>query len=82
MEHTVVISSGSVKVTGVTAVVSVFEKEVEVKTEDNTLVIKGSGLAAEQLELKSGVILLKAERVYSVTYGKKSGRLDLKRLLK
>jgi sporulation protein YabP len=82
-KHTLIIDNcKKVSLTGLTGVVSIFEKEIEVTTENQRIIIKGSGLNANKLNVEDGTLVVDGDFIASVTYTDKAKRLSLKGMFK
>lgn len=71
--HTLTIEYGeacvNVRVTGVTGVTMLLEREAQLTLVDSRLNVRGAGLTANKLDVEDGVFELKAERIAAVNYG-------------
>ncbi len=82
-KHTLVIDNcKKVSLTGLTGVVSIFDKEIEVTTENQRVIIRGNGLNANKLNVEDGTLVVDGDFVASVTYTDKTKRLTLKGMFK
>ena len=54
--------------TGLTAVVSIFDKEIEVSSQDNRIIIKGVGLTANKLNVEEGTLIIEGDFISAVSY--------------
>ena len=82
-KHTLVIDANKkVTMTGLVGIVSIFEKEIEVLTIDNKIVLKGAGLSASKLDVEDGTLVVNGEFISSVTYFQKNQKITLKGIFK
>ena len=80
LPHSISYANGVITVNGVIKVVSVSEKEAQLKLTDGTLTIKGAGLNVAKLEREQGLVQLEVESVQSFTY--RQGGMNFKGLFR
>lgn len=76
------IKEKSVSVSGVTAVVSIDEKEAEILRASGRVTILGTNLQAQKLALEQGLLVLTADSVTSVKFGAPPKKFSLKNIFK
>ncbi len=82
-KHTLIVDNcKKVSLSGLTSVVSIFEKEIEVTTENQRVIIRGVGLNANKLNVEDGTLVVEGDFVASITYTDKAKRLSLKGMFK
>jgi len=82
-KHSLVIDANKkVTMTGLVSIVSIFEKEIEVLSVDNKIVIKGMGLTASKLDVEDGTLVVEGEFISSVAYFQKHQKITLKGIFK
>lgn len=78
-KHTLIVEKteqgANVKITGVTGVTMLLEREATLTLEEGRLSIRGAGLTANKLDVTDGVFELKAENIIAIGYngGNKKG---------
>lgn len=57
------------KITGVTGVKTLVDKEAQISLEDGVLIVRGSGITANKFDVDDGNLELNATNLVSLTYG-------------
>lgn len=79
-QHSFCYENNVLTVRGVTKVIAIDEKEVELKLDKNTLLIKGSGLNVVKLDKDQCVVVLETQTLRGLTY--RQGGLSFKGLFR
>lgn len=70
--HTLTLNAGDegflIKMTGVSGVKMLLDKEAQISLSEGTLVIKGGGITANKLDVDDGNLELNAANINSLTY--------------
>ena len=81
--HTICIDNNQkATLTGLTAVVSIFDKEIEVTSQDSRIIIRGNNLTASKLNVEDGTLTIEGNYISSVVYTLKLQKLSLKGMFK
>lgn len=82
MLHSLSYTANRITVSGIKNVISIYEKEAELEIENGRVVICGTQLAPQKLEIEDGTIILNCETLLSVTYGGMRKKFTFKKLFK
>lgn len=81
--HTIYIDDNKKAVlTGLSKVVSIFDREIEVTTATERITVRGVGLTASELNVAEGKLVIEGERIYSVVYSGQNKKINLKGMFK
>lgn len=67
---------------GIIGVVSIFDKEIEVLSANNRIIIKGVGLTASRLNVEEGSMVIEGEFIACISYLSKRQKLSFKGMFK
>ena len=82
-KHTISVEDNKkVNLSGLIGVVSIFDKEIELLSNDNRIVIKGSGLTASKLNIEDGTMVIHGDFISSVNYLPKIKKISFKGIFK
>lgn len=81
--HTICIDNNQkATLTGLTGVVSIFDKEIEVTTQDSRIIIRGNSLTASKLNVEDGTLTIEGSYISSVIYTQKRQKISFRGMFK
>lgn len=76
------ISEKSIVIQGITAVISISDKEAEIERTDTKITLFGKDIQAKKLALEQGLLELSAEQIYAVKFGNAAKKFSFKNIFK
>ena len=82
-KHTIYVEDNKKAVlTGLSRVVSIFDKEIEVATPSERITVRGNGLTASELNVTEGKLVIEGEYISSVVYSGQAKKISLRGMFK
>lgn len=82
-KHTIYVEDNKKAVlTGLSRVVSIFDKEIEVATPSERITVRGNGLTVSELNVTEGKLVIEGEYISSVIYSGQAKKISLRGMFK